>query len=250
MKNEIFRQPAFFISGKGTTLQAVLNAVKCRELAGVEPRLVICSKFKVEGILRAQGFGFELGKNLRVLRPETFDSLKAFGQAINDLCDKYGVDCIFQYGWRPTTPDIVLEKFRGKIFNGHGGPLDPVAALGHDFGGKGMFGRRPTAARFLFAKAVNRDYWNVASAHHVVSGLDRGGIVGESFIDFGPDTRIEDLEARTLQAEHKLQIQLMRNVAHGLVQVIEHQPHWLVKPHEKDILEQCKAKAIAAYPHG
>jgi len=235
---------ALFISGSGTTMGAILDAISHGALSGVTPRLVVASKPEIGGIAIAKHYGIP-NKDIKVITPGP-----GFGSRLLRACTKREVNFIGQYGWLPKTPPEVVEHFKASIVNQHPGPLDPKAPPGFDFGGKGMFGRRVMAARLLFTRRVGRDAWTMAVAHCVSSEFDRGEVLGEKMVHIYPETTVDMLKSRLLAAEHFLQIQVLHDFANGALRPIEHQAHWLVKPHELSILEECKKEAAEMYPEG
>lgn len=239
----------FLVSGGGTTMGAILEAIRTKKLEGVEPKLVIASRPGIAAIERAHEAGMAC-HNVLLLSPRNYHDPKRFARRIIEECEIRGVNFIGQYGWMPKTPEPVVRRFAGMIVNQHPGPLDPAAPPGFDFGGEGMFGRRVMAARLLFVRSVERAWWTLATTHHVLPEFDRGGVIGESLVDIHPDTTLEDLKLRMSQAEHRLQIRVLRDFVQGTVRVAEHKSHWLVRPEEKDVLDKCKAEAAALYPNG
>jgi hypothetical protein len=136
----------------------------------------------------------------------------------------------------------------GTDFSVHLGPLD-LAVPGFDFRGEGMNGRALLFARMLFTRSVQRDPWSLAVAYRVASGVPIE-IIGERFVDIFPETQVEGLERRMLRGEELLRLEVSQQISQGKTCVICHAPHWLVKPHEQTLLEQCKWEGIKQYPNG
>jgi phosphoribosylglycinamide formyltransferase-1 len=236
---------ALFISGGGTTAEAVIVAVKSGRLPGVEVACVVASKQGAPGMVRAMKAGVP-EKDVVVVAPREFPTHTAFGEAILKECRARGADFVGQYGWLVKTPQNVIDMFKDRIVNQHPGPLDPGRL---DFGGKGMFGRRVHAARLFFVRAVGRDFWTEMTTHRVVAEYDMGAVVNTRRVSINLDDTPETLHARCLPVEHELQIETLAKFAKGDVQEVKRTVP-LVMPGEEKILEEAKEKAIAMYPNG
>ena len=236
---------ALLISGGGTTAEAIIRACNDGRLQKVIVALVIASKTDIPGIARTKAAGVA-GNDIILLRPKDFSSPQEFGSAILAECKVRGVDFVGQYGWLPQTPANVIEAYQGMITNQHPGPLDP----GHpDFGGEGMYGRRVIAARMLFVRRTNREFWTEATAQRVAEHLDEGAVLGRRQVPILPEDTVETLQARLLPEEHALQIETLQHFADGKVkELVRNEP--LVRPEEYALLEECKKEAIKLYPHG
>jgi phosphoribosylglycinamide formyltransferase-1 len=179
-----------------------------------------------------------------VIKPQDFAALEAFGQAIVNECQKRAVDFIGQYGWLCLTPKNVIKAFQGKMVNQHPGPLDP----GHpDFGGKGMYGRRVHAARLMFVRKVNRDFWTEATAQRVAVNFDQGAVLKRKRVPILENDDVDALQARVLPLEHEVQIETLQDFSNGTVKELNRDKP-LVLPGEESILEECKREAIRLYP--
>lgn len=237
---------ALLISGGGTTMQAICNAIRGGELRGVEPALVIASRADAGGIEKAKACGIK-EEDILVLNPKDFATEEDFGKRIIDECKKRNVEFIGQYGWLVKTPQIVCDVYSGKIANQHPGPLDPH---GHgDFGGYGMYGMRVHEARLEFVRATNREFWTEATCHRVTSNFDEGEILKCKRVEILPNDTAETLQARVLPVEYEVQITVLQSFANNAV-IEYHRDVNLVHPDELNTLQDCKMNAIAKYPKG
>lgn len=165
-----------------------------------------------------------------------------FGQAMLKVFRKHGATVVMQNGWLPHTPTIVIDAFPNMIFNQHPGPVP-------EFGGKGMYGRRVHAARLLFTRMTKRDLWTDAIAQRVHRDFDQGAVVKSTRVDILTDDTVDDLQQRVLPVEHRVQIDLLKDVASGRVRDIT-QRESLVKPGEEQIIFLAKKMARFLYPRG
>lgn len=236
---------ASFVSGGGTTMREILRAVR-EGLADAHPALVLASESGIGAIEKAQESGMVAPDDIVVLRRGDFTTREAFGEAILAACRDRGVDFILQNGWIPLTPTNVIEAYDGRIINQHPAPLDPGYL---DFGGRGMRGRAAIAATLYFAQTLTRPFFAEATAHLVADELDKGDLLKTASIAIDPNETPEELQARLLPVEHRLQIELLADVARGAHAAYK-RTHRLILPEEEDLLAEAKEKAIAMYPRG
>ncbi len=240
---------ALLISGGGTTARAIIRACKDGVLTGLaEPVCVIAGKSGIGGIAKALEDGIDR-KNIAVVERRNYPTPQLFGEMILAECRKRDVNFVGQYGWLPLTPANVTQEFEGRIVNQHPGPLDP----GHpDFGGQGMYGSRVHAARLLFSRmtcAKDEPQWTEVVAHRVTPEFDRGSVVHAERVPILPKDTVEDLQARALEVEWRVQIEALRMFAQGRI-VGQARAERLVPPHQRPALEIAKQMAILLYPNG
>lgn len=211
----------------------------------VLPVLGIASRGDALGIKRLRDAGMN-GNDILIISPRDFggDSLR-FGEALLYRCHQRGVTIFGQYGWMVKTPANFIEVFPGMGINQHPAPLSPG---NHDFGGKGMFGRRCHFARLNFVRRTKHDFWTSAVAQRVHPEYDKGAILMEWRVPILSDDSVEKLAERVLPMEHRVQIETLRSFAKNNVH--ETAGTELVKPSEVSILEEVRREAILAYPHG
>ncbi|MBI2613646.1 MAG: phosphoribosylglycinamide formyltransferase [Candidatus Levybacteria bacterium] len=237
---------ATLISGGGTTMQAIIEACQSGEVP-MDIACVISSSPTAGGIEKAKRLGIP-DKDIVVIDPNKFKGRDkkmdqdAFGFAILQTLRKRGVTVVTQNGWLPLTPQSVIDEYSDAIFNQHPGPVP-------EFGGKGMYGRRVHAARLLFVRETRRNFWTEAIAQRVHRNFDQGSAVKSEQVDILPDDTAEDLQKRVLPIEHRVQIELLKDVARGNVKEVTGREK-LVRPGEERILFQAKKAARLLYPYG
>lgn len=236
---------AFFISGGGTTMEAMAKACLSGQIP-IDIACVISSSPMAGGIEKARKLGI-LDDNIIVINPSDFrggngniDRLR-FGRAILSELLPREVTVITQNGWLPLTPEIVIAAFPDSIYNQHPAPVP-------EFGGKGMYGLAPHAARLEFVEKTQHNFWTEAVAHKVTPEFDKGLVVKSTRVDILSGDTPEILQWRVLPYEHQVQIALLQDIAAGNVQVIPRVE--LVLPGEESILALAKNHARQHYPHG
>jgi phosphoribosylglycinamide formyltransferase 1 len=162
---------AILISGSGSTAEAILRASNEHTLSGIKPVVVISSSSSAQGVLKAKALGF----SSEIVDRKRYNTSEDFGDALLAVLKKYRVDFLSQNGWLPLTPNVIVKAYDNRIINQHPGPLDPGRL--HDFGGKGMFGKRVSLARVAFCWATGHDYWTESTVHMVNNTYDQGELV-------------------------------------------------------------------------
>lgn len=243
---EVKERLAILISGGGTTMQEIIKACQSGEVL-MEVACVISSNPTAGGIEKARKSGIP-NKNIVVVNPDDFRGgdgkvdNEGFGQAILRELRMRKATVITQNGWLPLTPGQVIDEYSGTMFNQHPGPVP-------EFGGKGMYGRRVHAAVLLFTRMVKREPWTEAIAQRVHSEYDQGVVVKSMRVGIQSDDTVDDLQRRVLPIEHRVQIDLLKDVAKGNVKEITGR-ELLVKPGQDQTLFLAKRVARLLYPHG
>lgn len=194
---------------------------------------------EVACVVTSNPYAEGVGKALRLRIPQK--DIIAGGDFLEEL-QKREVTVVTQNGWLPKTPEKVIDVFPGKIFNQHPGPVP-------EFGGAGMYGRRVPAAVLLFTRMTKREPWTQVVVQRVHYDWDQGVVVGSKRVPILPSDTVEDLQKRILPVEHRLQIELLKQVAEGKVIEIAARES-LVKPDQEETLKLAKRMARLLYPKG
>lgn len=260
MRNSEVRT-ALLISGSGTTADAVMQAVETGALKGITIAGVISSRPDAPGIEKAKARQVPA---YVVERQAYGKDRAAFGAALLTLLRSLGVDFVSQNGWLPLTPEAVIAAYQGRIINQHPGPLDPGRP---DFGGKGMFGSRVTAARLAYIWTTRSVPWTESTVHHVTEEYDRGALISVTrlTVPAGPDTGITIAQLRRdpagvidttkavqrelLALEHDNVIRVLAAVGEGTVPVYQ-RTEPLVPDTQAAELEAAKQLAVQLFPEG
>jgi phosphoribosylglycinamide formyltransferase-1 len=187
-----------FISGGGSNLQSIIDAVKSGELKA-EIRLVLSNNPSAYGLIRAK----EAGIPTVAISSGNCESRESFVSTLMMLLEKHGVDFIALAGYLRKIPPEIISKYKGRIVNIHPGPLP-------DFGGRGMFGLRVHEA--VLEEGLEE---TCATIHHVTEGYDEGNIIATSPVPVLEGDTPESLQQRVLQAEHALYPAVLQGFAEG-----------------------------------
>ncbi|MGH7674159.1 MAG: phosphoribosylglycinamide formyltransferase [Gemmatimonadales bacterium] len=169
---------AVLVSGGGTNLQALLDALGPRAPAAVTR--VISSRPDAGALERAR----RAGVHTLVLRDpaDAAELVTALGDA----------ELVVLSGYVKLVPRDVVARFRGRMINIHPAMLPA-------FGGPGMYGRRVHAAVLASGAATSG-----ATVHYVDEQYDRGPIIAQRPVPVEPADTPESLARRVLEAEHRL----------------------------------------------
>ena len=169
---------AVLVSGGGTNLQALLDALHDSPIARVAR--VISSRPDTGALARARSAGV----------PTTV--LRDAGDPAELQSALAGAQLVVLAGYLKLVHPSVVARFRGRMINIH-------PALLPDFGGPGMYGRRVHEA--VLASGAKE---SGATVHFVDEEFDRGAIIAQERVPVQHGDTAETLAARVLEAEHRL----------------------------------------------
>ena len=169
---------AVLVSGGGTNLQALLDALHDSPIARVTR--VISNRPDAGALERAR----RAGVPTTVLRDanDPAELQSALG----------GAQLVVLAGYLKLVHSSVVARFRGRMINVH-------PALLPAFGGPGMYGPRVHEA--VLASGAKE---SGATVHYVDEAFDRGAIIAQEKVPVQKGDTAETLAARVLEAEHRL----------------------------------------------
>ena len=191
---------AVFVSGSGTNLQAIIDAVAGGKLSA-DIKLILSSRQDAFALQRAEKHGIPAV----YLSSKEFDSREKFVRAMLETLRRHQVDFIALAGYMRRVPPEVVQKFKNRITNIH-------PALLPAFGGKGMYGIRVHRAVIEYGCKVTG-----VTVHLVDEEYDRGPIVAQRCVPVLDDDTPESLAARVLEVEHQLYPEVLQLFAEGKV---------------------------------
>ena len=172
---------AILISGSGSNLQAVMDAVENGIIKNTKVAIVISNRSGVYGLERAKIRGI----------PNTVVESSDKNKLLETLKD-YNIDGIVLAGYLSILPPEIITTFNGKIINIH-------PALLPMFGGMGFYGIKVHQA--VLASGVK---YTGATAHLVDTGVDTGAALVRGVVPVLDGDTAEDLQKRVLEVEHKV----------------------------------------------
>lgn len=190
------------VSGGGTNLQAIIDAVKSGEITNASLEVVISNKKDAYALTRAE----ENGIQAESVCIKDFDSREAFNKALIEKIDSYHLDLIVLAGFLVVLPAELIQKYRNKIINIH-------PSLIPSFCGNGFYGLH------VHEKALERGVKITgATVHYVDEGTDTGPIIAQKAVEVLPGDTPEILQKRVMeQAEWKILPKAIDDIANNRI---------------------------------
>ena len=197
---------AVLVSGGGTNLQAIIDAVADGGIKDTEITAVISNNRNAFALERAKKAGIEA----LVVAPKDYEDRAQFNQALLDTLNSLKVDLIVLAGYLVVIPEAVIEAYPNKIINIH-------PSLIPAFCGTGYYGLKVhEAALKRGVKVVG------ATVHFVDKGTDTGPTIMQKAVAVENGDTPEILQRRVMeQAEWKLLPAVIDKIAHGKVRVTD-----------------------------
>ena len=175
------------VSGGGTNLQAILDAVDNGKITNAEVVAVISNNEGAYAIERAKNHGVPAF----VVTPKAYETRDAFNEALLETIKACKPDLIVLAGFLVKIPAAMIEAYRNKIINIH-------PSLIPSFCGVGYYGLKVHEAALARGVKVTG-----ATVHFVDEGTDTGPIIMQKAVRVYPSDTPEVLQARVMeQAEH------------------------------------------------
>ena len=192
------------VSGGGTNLQAILDAVEEGRITNAEIEVVISNNPGAYALERAKNHGIEAV----CMSPKDYETRDDFNRAFLEKVDEYHLDLIVLAGFLVKIPEAMVEKYEHRIINIH-------PSLIPSFCGVGYYGLKVhEAALERGVKVVG------ATVHFVDEGTDTGPILLQKAVETQPDDTPEILQRRVMeQAEWKILPEAIDLIANGKVTV-------------------------------
>ncbi len=174
---------AVFVSGGGTNLQAIIDAVVAGTLTNVEITAVFSSSRKAYALERAvnagiSGFCFV---------PKEYENREVFTNAMLEKLAELQIDMIALAGYMVVLDPKVVEAYRNRVVNIH-------PSLIPAFCGKGNYGIH------VHENALARGVKLVGATTHLIdAGTDTGPIVMQKAIPVLDDDTPETLQKRVMK---------------------------------------------------
>ena len=191
------------VSGGGTNLQAILDALDCGKITGAEIAVVISNNPGAYALERARSHGIQAV----CMSPKSFESREAFNEAFLAKMDEYELDLIVLAGFLVTIPAAMIAKYRNRIINVH-------PSLIPSFCGVGYYGL--TVHQAALARGVKI---TGATVHFVDEGMDSGPIILQKAVEVLPGDTPEVLQRRVMeQAEWVILPEAIDRIANGRIE--------------------------------
>lgn len=188
------------VSGGGTNLQAILDALDAGTITNAEIAVVISNNKNAYALERARNHGIEAA----VVSPKDYESRELFNRAFLEKINTYKLDLIVLAGFLVTIPVEMVRQYGGRIINIH-------PSLIPSFCGVGYYGLKVHEAALKRGVKVTG-----ATVHYVDEGTDTGPILLQKAVEVKEGDTPEILQRRVMEeAEWVLLPQAINMIANG-----------------------------------
>ena len=171
------------VSGGGTNLQAVLDAIDSGEIKNAEVKVVISNNKSAYALERAKNYGIDA----LCISPKEFESRTQFHNELLLKIDEYQLDLIVLAGFLVTIPEAMIQKYRNRIINIH-------PSLIPSFCGTGYFGLKVHEAALARGVKITG-----ATVHYVDEGTDTGPILLQKAVEVKEGDTPGELQKRVME---------------------------------------------------
>ncbi len=201
---------AVCVSGGGTNLQAIIDAVANHTIRDTEIALVVSNKQDAYALERAKNAGIDA----KYISPKDYDDREAFGNAMVELFQKYQIDLVVLAGYLVIIPKVLVQHYHNKIINIH-----PSLIPSHC--GMGYYGLKVHESVLATGNKVTG-----ATVHFVDEEADHGPIILQKAVEVKENDTPEILQKRVME-----------------------QAEWIILPHAIDLIGQGKVEVIDGIAH-
>ena len=195
---------AVCVSGGGTNLQAIIDAVADGRIKNTEIVRVISNKKDAYALERAAKAGIDA---VAVARGEYPDK-ESFQDALIAAVDEAAPDLVVLAGFLVVLPEKMVAKYNRRIINIH-------PSLIPSFCGDGFYGLRVHEAALARGVKVTG-----ATVHFVDEGTDTGPIIKQKAVEILEGDTPEVLQKRVMeQAEWKILPATINEIAAGKIKI-------------------------------
>ena len=192
------------VSGGGTNLQAVMDAIDDQTITNTKIEVVISNNKNAYALQRAKDHNIAAA----CVSPKDFADRAAFNQALLEKIKSYEPDLIVLAGCLVVIPEIMVDAYPNKIINIH-------PSLIPAFCGTGYYGLKVHEGVLKRGVKVTG-----ATVHFVDKGTDTGPIIIQKAVEVQQDDTPEILQRRVMeQAEWIILPQAIDLIANGRVSV-------------------------------
>jgi phosphoribosylglycinamide formyltransferase-1 len=186
------------ISGSGTNLQAIIDAIEAGKLdAKIE--VVVSNKANAFGVERARRHGIPT----EVLDHRSFSSREAYDEAVVAILRQRRVALVVLAGFMRLLSPGFIRAFANRIMNIHPALLPAFPGLN------------------VQQRAVEHGVrFSGCTVHFVNEECDEGPIIIQAVVPVLPDDTGETLAARILEQEHRIYPRAIQLYAAGRLQIV------------------------------
>ncbi len=197
---------AVCVSGGGTNLQAIIDAIESGKITNTEIKVVISNNKDVYALERAKNHNIEG----ICISPKDYKTRAEFNKAFLENLDSYEVDLVVLAGFLVVIPPEMIAKYRNRIINIH-------PSLIPSFCGTGYYGLKVHEGALSRGVKVTG-----ATVHFVDEGTDTGPIILQKAVEIENGDTPEILQRRVMeQAEWVILPKAIDLIANGKVSIVD-----------------------------
>lgn len=188
------------VSGGGTNLQAIVDAIDSGKITNAEIVRVISNNKTAYALERAKNHGIDAV----AVSPKDYETRELFNQALLDTINEVQPNLIVLAGFMVVIPKEMIAQYRNRIINIH-------PSLIPSFCGTGYYGLKVHEAALERGVKVTG-----ATVHFVDEGTDTGPIILQKAVYVEPGDTPKVLQQRVMeQAEWQILPQAIDMIANG-----------------------------------
>ena len=197
---------AVCVSGGGTNLQAIIDAVESGVITNTEISVVISNNKNAYALERAKNHNIEG----ICISPKDYENRAEFNKAFLEKLDSYEVDLVVLAGFLVVIPPEMIAKYRNRIINVH-------PSLIPSFCGTGFYGLKVHEGALERGVKVTG-----ATVHFVDEGTDTGPIILQKAVYIENGDTAEVLQKRVMeQAEWVILPKAIDLIANNKVTIVD-----------------------------
>ena len=195
---------AVLVSGGGTNLQAIIDAIDAGTVTNAAIDVVISNNANAYALERAKKHGIEA----MCLSPKSYETREQFNDALTQAIVDRQIDLVVLAGYLVIIPPQLIAAYKNRIINIH-------PSLIPSFCGTGFYGLK------VHEEALKRGVKVTgATCHFVDEGTDTGPIILQKAVEIQPDDTPKTLQQRVMeQAEWIIMPRAIDLIANGNIQV-------------------------------
>ncbi len=195
---------AVLVSGGGTNLQAIIDAIDAGTITNAQIVSVISNNKNAYALERAKNHNIPA----QCISPKDYENRALFHDALLNALDEAQADLIVLAGYLVVIPEVMIQKYRNQIINIH-------PSLIPSFCGNGYYGLK------VHEGVLNRGVKITgATCHFVDEGTDTGPIILQKAVEVKEGDTPEILQRRVMEeAEWIIMPKAINLIANGKVTV-------------------------------
>jgi phosphoribosylglycinamide formyltransferase-1 len=185
------------ISGSGTNLQAIIDAIEAQEL-NAKIQVVLSNRTDAYGLVRAKKHRIPV----EVLDHKSFPSREAFDQTVVNILRDREVELVVLAGFMRLLSPVLVRAYSNRIMNIHPALLPAFPGL------------------HVQKKAVEHGVrFSGCTVHFVNEACDEGPIIIQAVVPVFPGDTEETLAGRILKQEHRIYPRAIQLYSEGRLHV-------------------------------